>query len=48
MSMMLCDHCKDLVDTDGDPDSLYVKDAECLCRLCREEQRRPSEFEASE
>ena len=45
MSAMLCDVCSKLVDTDTDPDSLYVKGRECLCHGCRTELAEPSEFE---
>lgn len=46
MSAMLCDCCGNLVDTDADPDSLYVAKRECLCVGCRNELDEPSEFEA--
>ncbi len=45
MSAMLCDHCDALVDTDADPDSLYVKDRACLCKSCRNRLDEPSELE---
>lgn len=45
MSMMRCDECERLVDTDDDPDSLYVKKRECLCKGCRNDLNEPSEFE---
>ncbi len=46
MSCMLCDCCGNLVDTDADPDSLYVPQRACLCHGCRDELDEPSEFEA--
>lgn len=48
MSAMLCDCCGNLVDTDTDPDSLYVPKRACLCHGCRNELDEPSEFEADE
>lgn len=45
MSAMLCDQCTGLVDTDRDPDSLYVQGRECLCKGCRNDGDEPSEFE---
>lgn len=45
MSMMLCTLCGDLVDTDDDPDSLYVTDGKCFCWECREENDLETEFE---
>lgn len=45
MSAMLCDCCRGLVNTDADPDSLYVKGRTCLCHGCRNELDEPSEFE---
>lgn len=45
MSCMRCDCCSEIVDTDVDPDSLYVKNRECLCKGCRDERNEPSEFE---
>lgn len=35
MSMMICRDCGTAVDTDDDPDSLYVEDMKCVCRRCR-------------
>jgi len=35
MSIMRCDDCERLVDTDDDPDSLYIQGKECLCITCR-------------
>lgn len=35
MSMLLCDGCKMPVDTDEDPDSLYIGEDECVCKSCR-------------
>lgn len=46
MSAMLCNVCGSLVDTDADPDSLYVKGRECLCQYCRSSLDEPSQFEA--
>lgn len=34
VSMMRCDGCSRLVDTDEAPDSLYVKDGQCWCESC--------------
>jgi hypothetical protein len=48
MSAMLCDECGRLTDTDEDPDSLYVKGHECLCKWCRYDLSQPSEFESPE
>lgn len=48
MSCMRCDSCGVIVDTDFDADSLYVSGAECLCKWCRYEENRPSEFERPE
>lgn len=36
MSMMKCEICHALVDTDSDPDSLYVPGRECVCEECRD------------
>lgn len=35
MSMMKCNHCTELVDTDDDPDSLEFVEDECYCSCCR-------------
>jgi len=50
MSAMCCAICTNLVDTDFDPDSLYVpsRDGECICQGCRNEHNLPSEFEEEE
>ena len=45
MSCMFCVACGYLVDTDIDPDSLYVKGRECLCQFCRDSLNEPSEFD---
>lgn len=47
MSLMLCTFCKEAVDTDDDPDSLYVKavPGECVCKWCREDRKLPTEFD---
>ena len=48
MSMMLCKLCDRLVNTDDDPDSLYVPkhDGDCICRGCRNsDEELLSEFE---
>lgn len=57
MSTMLCSVCDRLVDTDSDPDSLYVETirSDCVCKACRdvldlktefdEDERDPSELE---
>lgn len=36
MSCMRCDKCSGIVDTDFDPDSLYVSGRDCLCKWCRD------------
>ncbi len=36
MSMMRCDGCSRLVDTDETPDSLYIAGKDCLCEWCVE------------
>jgi len=36
MSLMRCDGCGWITDTDDDPESLYVLDGECLCENCRD------------
>lgn len=48
MSVMLCKFCKSAVDTDDDPDSLYVighNDGDCVCVWCREDRKLPTEFD---
>lgn len=47
MSAMLCKFCRNLVDTDDDPDSLYVVDHadDCVCKWCREDRKLPTEFD---
>lgn len=48
MSGMLCKLCDAFVDTDEDPDSLYVPghDDECICQWCRNsDEALLSEFE---
>ncbi len=45
MSVMRCDHCSRLVDTDTDLESLYVEGRDCLCQWCREKMDEPSEGE---
>lgn len=45
MSMMRCDICRELCDTDCDPDSLYVIDDECICWNCRDIYDLKTEFE---
>lgn len=37
MSMMRCEGCDFFVDTDDDPESLYVIEDLCICERCREE-----------
>jgi len=39
MSCMLCCECDRLVDTDGDPESLYCAgyDDKCVCESCRDD-----------
>ena len=37
MSCMRCIECGRIVDTDDDPDSLYIVDGECFCEHCRGE-----------
>jgi hypothetical protein len=36
VSMMRCDHCESVVDTDEDLESLYVLGYACMCEACRE------------
>lgn len=36
MSMMRCDRCQKVIDTDDDPDSLYETEDGCICERCRE------------
>lgn len=47
MSLMLCTFCKSPVDTDADPDSLYVKAApdRCVCKWCRDDRELATEFD---
>lgn len=47
MSLMLCKFCEEAVDTDDDPDSLYVigHDGACVCRPCRDDRKLPTEFD---
>lgn len=47
MSMMICHLCGLPVDTDDDPDSLYVPKYEdkAICSGCRSSENLPSEFE---
>lgn len=47
MSAMCCEFCRRLVDTDFDPDSLYVRDhdGECVCRSCRNDRDLRTEFD---
>ena len=47
MSAMLCKFCDALVDTDDDPDSLYVigHDGKCVCKWCRDERELPTELD---
>lgn len=35
MSMMRCSRCDFAVDTDDEPESLYIIDGKCLCANCR-------------
>jgi len=37
MSMAACENCSRYVDTDLDPDSLEIRNWQCLCQLCRRE-----------
>lgn len=37
MSLMRCNYCERVVDTDEDLESLYVTDGQCVCEHCREE-----------
>lgn len=48
MSCMRCDKCSGIVDTDFDPDSLYVNGRDCLCKWCRNSDNEPSEFEGGQ
>lgn len=43
MSMMKCDNCEVLIDTDSDPESLYVVDIKCFCLDCRDSKEVESE-----
>lgn len=47
MSLMLCHLCERLVDTDDDPDSLYVLgyDDKCVCDGCRDAHELLTEFD---
>lgn len=46
MSAMLCKFCRNLVDTDDDPDSLYVVGHDdCVCKWCREDRKLSTEFD---
>ena len=36
MSIMRCDKCSNLVDTDEKPESLYIVGHDCLCEWCLE------------
>lgn len=47
MSAMCCLFCGYLVDTDFDPDSLYVRDhdGECVCEGCRYDRKLKTEFD---
>lgn len=48
MSYMKCHVCHDLIDTDSDPDSLYVFPDECVCEACRETYHLKTEWEREE
>ena len=37
MSMIQCNGCGEAIDTDLDPESLYVIEDQCWCRICRGE-----------
>lgn len=47
MSMMRCNDCERLVDTDDDPDSLYVvdHDDQCICEHCRDRLALKTKFD---
>lgn len=47
MSVCICEYCSRLVDTDFDPDSLYVigHDDKCVCESCRERKDLKTEFD---
>lgn len=47
MSAMLCKFCGRLVDTDDDPDSLYVvgHPDNCVCEWCRDDRQLATEFD---
>lgn len=44
---MLCKFCEALVDTDDDPDSLYVVGyaESCVCQACRDDRKLATEFD---
>ena len=46
--MICCTNCGDLVDTDDDPDSLYVPRWPCLCQHCRDKLDLPPVFDLKE
>jgi hypothetical protein len=50
MSMMACVLCYGYVDTDFDPDSLYVReqDGKCICGGCREREELSTIFDEEE
>lgn len=48
MSMMKCDGCGLVIDTDDDPESLYVLDGDALCEVCRDKWARAQGHELAE
>lgn len=50
MSVMLCEKCECIVNTDNDPDSLYVIgfSDKCVCEWCRDEHGYVTEFDEDE
>lgn len=50
MSAMCCHFCGRIVDTDDDPDSLYVLgyDDRCVCEACRDERELRTELDEEE
>lgn len=47
MSVCLCELCERMVDTDYDPDSLYVVKYpdKCVCEWCRDQEDLKTEFD---
>ena len=47
MSMLRCDECERVVDSDDDPDGFYVpaRPNQFICKHCRDNLNLPTEFE---